>query len=107
LIAGSEVVKCLETGAGVPDPTGAADEYPNTFAIVGAGYVTVRVGTYRLRHRCKPKTDKQERDEKERTCAFKINRLIHINCLSVLSAVKPAIAVLEGQKPYREKLAFG
>jgi len=44
LIAGSEVVKRLETGAGVPDPSGAADEHTNTFAIVGARYVTVRVG---------------------------------------------------------------
>ena len=54
-----EVSKCLETSAGVPDPGGPADEHPDTFAIVGTGYVTVRVGTYRLRHRCKRKTDKQ------------------------------------------------
>jgi hypothetical protein len=59
LVAGSDVVKRLETGAGVPHPNGAADEHPNTFAIVGAGYGTVRVGTHRLRHRRKPKTDKQ------------------------------------------------
>ncbi len=65
LVAGSEVVKRLETSAGIPHPTGAADKHPNTFPIVGAGYGTVRVGTYRLRHRCKPKTDKHERDEEE------------------------------------------
>ena len=65
LVAGGEVVKRLETSAGVPDTSGAADEDPNAFAIVGARYVTVRVGTYRLRHRCKPKTDKHEQDEKE------------------------------------------
>jgi hypothetical protein len=64
LVAGSEVVNRLENSAGVPDPRGAADEYPNTFAIVGAGYVTVRVGTHRLRHRCKPKARKQQQDEK-------------------------------------------
>ncbi len=57
------MVKRLETGAGVPDPTGAADQHPTSFPIVGAGYATVRVGTHRSRHRCKPKTDKQERDE--------------------------------------------
>jgi len=49
LIASSKVVKRLETSAGVPDPGGAADEYPNTFPIVGAGYGAVRVGTHRLR----------------------------------------------------------
>ena len=49
LVAGSEVVKRLVTGAGVPDSTGAADQYPNTFAIVGAGYGALRVGTHRLR----------------------------------------------------------
>src|SRR6267143_6521314 len=48
LVAGSKVVKRLETSAGVPDPTGAADEYPDTFAIIGAGDGTVRVGTCRL-----------------------------------------------------------
>ena len=37
LVAGSEVVKRLETSAGVPDTSGAADEHPNTFAIVRAG----------------------------------------------------------------------
>src|SRR5882672_6341423 len=57
LVAGSEVVKRLETSAGIPHPTGAANKHPNTFPIVGAGYGTVRVGTYRLRHRCKPKAD--------------------------------------------------
>jgi hypothetical protein len=64
LVAGSEVVKGLETSAGIPDPSGAADEDPNAFAIVGAGYGAVRVGTHCLRHRCKPKTDKWEQDEK-------------------------------------------
>ena len=97
MIAGSEVVKRLETSPGVPDPTGAADEHPNIFAIVGTRYATVCVGTHRLRHRCKPKAGQQERDKKERTCAFKINPLVHINYLSVLPVVKPAIAVLEGQ----------
>ena len=63
LVAGSEVVKRLETSASIPHPTGAANQYPNTFAIVGSRYTTVRVGTNRLRHRCKPKTDKHERDE--------------------------------------------
>jgi len=74
LVAGSELVKRLEASASVPDPTGAADQHPSTFAIVGAGYGTVRVGTHRLRYRCKPKTSKQERDEKWWTCCFELNR---------------------------------
>ena len=74
LVAGSELVKRLEASASVPDPTGAADQHPSTFAIVGARYGTVRVGTHRLRHRCKPKTGKQERDEKWWTCCFELNR---------------------------------
>ncbi len=36
LVAGSEVVKRLETSAGVPDPSGAVDQHPNPFAIIGA-----------------------------------------------------------------------
>ena len=61
LVAGSDVVKRLETSAGVPDPSSEAHEHPNTFAIVGAGwYVTVRVRTHRLHHGRKPKTDKQK-----------------------------------------------
>ena len=64
LVAGSEVVKRLETSAGVPDTSGAVHEHPNTFAIVGAGYGAARVGTDCLRHRCKPKTDKWEQEEK-------------------------------------------
>ena len=64
LVAGSEVVKRLEASAGVPDPSGAVDQHPNTFAIVGAGYGAVRVGTHSFRHRCKPKTDKWEQEEK-------------------------------------------
>ena len=65
LVAGSEVVKRLETSAGVPDPSSAADEHPDTFAIVGAGYGALRVGTHRLHRRCKSKTGKHERDEME------------------------------------------
>ena len=64
LVAGSELAKRLETSACIPDPAGAADEHPDTFTIVGAGYSTVRVWTHRLRHRRKPKADKQERDKK-------------------------------------------
>jgi hypothetical protein len=44
LVAGSEVVKRLKTSSGVPDSGGAAYEYPNTFAIVGTRYTTIRVG---------------------------------------------------------------
>ncbi len=70
LVAGREVVKRLETGASVPDPSGSVDEHPDTFAIVGAGYGTVRIGTHRLRHWCKPKAGKQQRDEKWWSCCF-------------------------------------
>ena len=57
LVAGSEMVKRLESSAGVPDPSGAAHEHPNPFAVVGAGYGAVRVGTHRLRHQHKPKAE--------------------------------------------------
>ena len=59
LVAGREVVKRLETGASVPDPSGSVDEHPDTFAIIGAGYGTVRIGTHRLHHRRKPKAGNQ------------------------------------------------
>jgi len=65
LVAGSEVVKCLETSAGVPDSSGAAHEHPDTFAIVRAEYGAFRVGTHRLRDRCKPRAGEEERDEEE------------------------------------------
>src|SRR6266536_3012621 len=59
------MVKRLETSAGVPDPTGPADQHPTTFAIVGAGYGTVCVGTQRLHRRCKPKTDNHDNNRCE------------------------------------------
>ena len=36
LVADSEVVKRLETSAGVPDTSGAVHEHPDPFAIIGA-----------------------------------------------------------------------
>ena len=58
LVAGSEVVKRLKASAGIPDTSGAADEHPNPFAVIATRDVALRVGAHRLRHRCKPKTDK-------------------------------------------------
>src|SRR5919106_34467 len=77
LVATGEVVKRLETSAGVPDSSGAADEHANAFPVVGAGYVAVRVGTHRFRLRHKAKADQQKRDEKWRSCRSKLNLCIH------------------------------
>jgi hypothetical protein len=66
------VVKRLETSAGVPDPSSPADEHPDTFAIVGARYGTLRVGTHRSRHRRKPKTGEHEPDENWWNCCFEV-----------------------------------
>ena len=49
LVAVSEVVKHLEPSARVPDTGGATHQRASTFAIVGAWYGSVRVGTYSLR----------------------------------------------------------
>ena len=68
LVAGSEVVKRLEPSAGIPDTTGATHEHTNPFAIIGTRDIALRVGTYRFRHRRKPKTAQHERQRDEKAC---------------------------------------
>jgi hypothetical protein len=60
LLTGRVLIECLESSAGVPDPSGEVDQDANTFAIVAGRYVAIRVGTDRVHHRCKPKTDNQK-----------------------------------------------
>jgi hypothetical protein len=50
-VADSEAVKRLVTGASVRHPRGTAQEHPNSFAIVEAGYRALRLGTLSLHHR--------------------------------------------------------
>jgi len=89
LVAGSEVIKRLETSSGVPDPSGAADERPDAFAIVGAGYGTARVGTHRLRRSAKPNADEHQRDERKpprSTAAGRtVSRISKVYCFHVFS----------------------
>jgi hypothetical protein len=57
LVATGEGVKRLKTSAGVPDPSRAVHQHPNSFPIVGAGYGAIRVGPHRLHFWQKRKTD--------------------------------------------------
>jgi hypothetical protein len=89
LVAGSEVVKRLEPSAGVPYPSGVADEHPNPFAIIGTWDVAIRVGSHRLHFWQKREAKEHECNEKWWSC-FELNQWIHV----VLPFFFPAALIL-------------